>query len=105
MAKKISVTVVAKQVSKGSQSVTYEEILSLTGGRKVRISIKSDAYVQQSHARAHLWNGEKWNEIHHVHPAKMKTPHALYVRDCLPDSLFLADREELLRVADTVTKP
>jgi len=107
MAKKTSAKVLSKECGKVQQDVLYRETLMLTGGRKIRISIRSNAYDFQSHARAELWAGEKWENVHSILSSRMRTPHGLYVRaDREPvEHLFKADRDELLRVADAVSAP
>jgi hypothetical protein len=104
-AAKISTSTVAKQVAKGTQDVVYDEILNLSGGRKVKVSIRSDSYDFQSHAKISSWDGAKWHEVHRILHSMMKTPHGLYYRPGVVDETsFKADRDELIRVAEAVTK-
>jgi hypothetical protein len=105
-AKKINTGTVSKQIAKGTQDVVYDEILNLSGGRKVKVSIRSDSYAFQSHARASLWDGSKWHVVHSVHHSLMKTPSGLYYKSGGDTEVhFQADRAELLRVVEAVTKP
>jgi len=103
---KASAKVLSKECGLVQENVEYTETLVLTGGRKVRISIRSNPYSFQSHARAELWNGSEWKNVHKILSAKMKTPHGLYVRadrETPIEHHFKADRDELLRMADLVS--
>ena len=103
MAKRKEVSILAPQVALGRQDTTYKEILSVDG-KKLQISIKSDSYKFQSHARIHVWNGdnEGWTVVHFIHHELMKTPEGLVYlpqKRGLELSHYKADRDELMKVA------
>lgn len=91
------------EAAKLGQSVDFTEILVGFNGARIRIRIRSDSYVDQSHAIAEFWDGMRWNEVCRIAPAKMATERKLAYRppgtshgDPAP---FAADRNELLRIA------
>lgn len=89
---------ISKTYSKGQQSHNYQEILS-ADGKKLRISIKRDAYDFQSYARVEaLGNDEiKWNVIHSIPYTEIKMKKSYVSQASAAD--FADDRAELLRVA------
>ena len=103
MSTKPKVKTLHKEISKGGQSVAYAETLEFNKA-KLRISIYSDAYDFQSHARIEAFSPTdlKWNRLASIHYGVMKTRAKLYY---LPDdgglaeSHFMADRDNLLQQA------
>lgn len=97
---------ITQSVAASGQSVKYLEVFTAPSGVRFQVSIKSDAYDIQSFARISRWDGDKWQLVHHIHHAVMKTAPALVY---LPNNTgedarhFQADREELVRVALAVT--
>ena len=67
--------------SKGGQSVIYRAIYEFNG-HKVRLTIKSDSYANQSYARMDIFNPTdlKWNRLHYLHYADMHTETGLCYR-------------------------
>ena len=107
--------VIKREIAKSSQNVNYQEILRVgvkdgdlwQSHSKIRISIRSNAYRFQCHARISLWTGEEWKRIDHIDPGAMETQDGMYAswRDMKPydedakAGLFKKDRDALLRVA------
>lgn len=107
-------TSISKTINKSKQSIDFKEILKIDD-KKLMISIKSDSYDFQSHARIELWNGEKWHNIFSIHYEEMKTPSTLYhARENQPmnqqpsvvlrnnNSYFMNDRNKLLSTAKEI---
>ena len=100
------------KVSKGRQDLRYLEILKM-GGKKFRISIRSDSYDFQCHAKISIWNSDKdeWNLVYSIPYSEMKTESKLYyickskkidLKSYSAKSKFKEDREELIRLADEI---
>jgi hypothetical protein len=87
-------------VSKGSQSVSYVELLQ-AGDFKLRIEIKSDSYAAQSYARILVWSPAvlDWHFVECVPSSLMATPVGLIYlprETGVHKSHFLADRGALV---------
>jgi hypothetical protein len=104
-----------QQVSTGTQSLDYTEIVELVvktrsescRAHKLRVQIKSDSYANQSYARIEKYDGTLWQALHSIPWSVMGTQSKLcYMpKDMMPDDqreLFLTDRNELLRVAELI---
>ncbi len=99
-------TMLDSQIAKqGSQKIRCREIWNFTAGdatHKLRITIASDSYRDQSSAEAERWNGEEWKKIETLATGELKTQIGL---SNYPDKswnsrhLFAADIAELLRRA------
>ena len=92
---------IKKELSKGRQSMNYDEFLKLDG-LKLKISIKSDSYDFQCHARILVWSEQdlKWNLIDSIPFANMMSFDLdQYVTDKSLDGLFymLAQEEAKIR--------
>ena len=94
--------VVSDRTWQGHQSWNRELIENISG-KRVRFTIKVDAYDFQSWAKAELWNGEKWNSVHHIPGQQVKAfGKVSYVsRTCAP-SVFEPDINELRAVVKGV---
>lgn len=94
--------VISDRTWQGHQSWNREVIENI-GGKRVRLTVKVDAYDFQSWAKAELWNGEKWNTIHHIPGQEIKSfGQVSYVsRSCDP-KVFDKDLNELRSVAKGV---
>ncbi len=106
---------IKREIAKSAQDVNYQEILRVgvkhddlwQNHSKIRISIRSNAYRDQCHARVSLWTGEEWKRIDHIDPGAMTTRDGMYVSwddlsaydDDAKAGFFKIDRAELLRVA------
>jgi hypothetical protein len=89
------------EVAKSGQNVNYCEVLDF-GKRRIRIHIRSNSYQDQCHAKVEVWNDE-WKFVDSIDPGVMQTPKGLYsAREKPVRDPFLADRDELLRVAQAV---
>jgi hypothetical protein len=94
--------ILAKSVAKSDQNVNYSETLKHDKtGIKVRLSIRSNPYRFQCHARAEVWSPVtlSWNEAVSLDSGAMKTEVGLYI--VAPGRVvdgrdFLVDRNELL---------
>lgn len=96
--------VISKEVAKGQQDVVFKEIL-VTGGLRLRVDIRSDAYDFQSHARIDVFRPAdlKWNHLASIHYSVMTTPHKLYYKlNGTDEQWFLKDRNELVRQATEI---
>jgi hypothetical protein len=100
--------VLSSTQSLGQQSVTLLQLLSF-GKHKLRLTIKSDAYKFQSHARVEVMETSpaiKWNVLVYRPHGDMKTPEGLCyhsgagTRNFMPamgeDRLWLLDQTRLL---------
>lgn len=83
----------------GQQSWNRQIIESI-GDKKMRFTIKVDAYDFQSSAKAELWKDDGWREVHRIPGQQMKTcKNVSYVaRDVKPSS-FDGDLAELRSVS------
>lgn len=57
--------VISDRTWSGHQSWNREVIENI-GGKRVRMTVKVDAYDFQSFAKSELWNGEKWHTVHKI---------------------------------------
>ena len=104
-----SVKSLSLDIAAGSQPVNFVELLS-GWGQRLRISIKSDSYADQSYARIEVWSAAelKWNLAAYVQHGSMLTPAGLIYqpsRSGFQTSHFQADRTELIRLAGLVLGP
>ena len=93
-----------RQIALSRQSVFFTEILKI-GETRLKVSIESNSYSFQSHAKIMKWSGAKWNVVHFLHHESMKTPHTMYVWDVKKTKEpkhFMADRDQLIKVAKEV---
>jgi hypothetical protein len=68
-------------VDNTSQSVYYVELLRLEQGDKLRISIRANAYRDQSSADIERWDGSQWRQVFHLNGGAMFTAvEGMYVR-------------------------
>lgn len=94
-------------ISKGTQSVQYNELITVGGSVKhmIMLTIKSDSYRDQCVALAERWDGAKWQRVIDIPTSAMKTEISLVY---LPNSTgmnaqhFTTDRNELLRLVGLV---
>lgn len=107
MAAKIKV--IDKRICRASQDVDYVEVLTLSCSlqdHKLRITIRSNAYANQSYAKVERWNGDEWKYLHSLGGGNMKTPTALYVHHPSVDGdlegKFRKDRDELVKLAGDI---
>ena len=70
--------VISDRTWQGHQSWNREVIENI-GGKRVRLTVKVDAYDFQSWAKAELWSGDKWNTIHHI-PAEVTDGNSQRIR-------------------------
>ena len=63
-------TLLVETLGAGEQSRTLTQIFGFNG-RKVRVSVKADSYKHQGHARAELWDGNRWHESASLLPMLM----------------------------------
>lgn len=75
-AKTKEVKALTSSISKGQQSVTLLELLELNT-HKLRLSIKSDAYKFQSHAKIERWDGTQWQIVWSIPHGAMSTEEGL----------------------------
>jgi hypothetical protein len=77
-------TVVSQNISKGSQDVIFSLLEKWPGAEgkttKIKFEVRSDSYQFQCYAVASVWNENdlKWNRVHSIHHADMKTKNSLY---------------------------
>ena len=77
------------------------EVIERIGDRKVRLTVKVDAYDFQSYGKAELWSGEEWKQVHRIPGQELRTKVSYVARDVKP-AAFAADIVELRRVAEEV---
>lgn len=84
-------------VSKGSQSLIYYELLKL-GPHTCQISIESDSYRFQCHARAEIWSSRdlRWNPVTSVHFSQTATKSGLASAQIAGPTDFATDRDTLV---------
>lgn len=100
--KRPGVTLISERTWQGHQSWNREVIENI-GGKRLRFTIKVDAYDFQSWGKAELWNGERWNEIHHIPGQKLRCMRMVsYVSRTCDPALFEGDIKELRSVAKGV---
>lgn len=99
---------ISEEIHKGRQDVNFTEVLVLnhndrSGGaeHKLKISICSDSYKEQCHARVSRWDGTQWQLLHKIRSMATK-PELAYVPATTTSDDFKADRKELLRVAEQI---
>ena len=92
-----------RETSRQGQDVTYQELILLDSGMRLRVDIRSNAYLEQSWARILMWSGRTWQEVWSIPCGQMQTKQALYVqRGPVSVDEFAKDRDELLKVARVV---
>ncbi len=92
------------QLSKGQQDYIYTEILSWNS-HKLRVSIKSDSYEFQSHAKIARWDGDKWHNVYSIPYSQMSTKHGVYYQDHVRKITvddFQDDRDKLIIMAKEI---
>lgn len=80
---------------RGQQSVN-REVIETVGVRRVRYTVRIDAYNFQSYARSEVWRDE-WVQIHRISGEQLSTS-ASYVDKNVAATAFDADIDELRRV-------
>lgn len=103
---KSAVKSLSLDIAPGGQSIHFTELL-FGWDHRLRISIKSDSYRQQSYARMEVWSSAAltWNGVASIHHGSMRTRIGL---SSLPGGSglkaleFQADRDELIRLAGLV---
>jgi hypothetical protein len=95
---------ISQEIHKGKQDVRFTEVLVFnrddpTGGaeHKLKVSILSDSYDFQCHARVSRWDGSQWQLVHQIR--NMATRDKLAYCQSYSEKDFTKDRDELLRVA------
>jgi hypothetical protein len=75
------ITTLDQTISNGRQATTAVSILTI-GTFKVRLTVKSDSYDFQCHAKAEVFNFDtlSWNHLYSIPFAQMKTPVGLVYR-------------------------
>lgn len=68
----------------------------------LQIEIRSDSYQNQCYARVKRWDGEKWQLVHFIPNADMKTPKGLAYMDGGFERQFVSDRQDLINVASAI---
>lgn len=84
-----------------SEQSWYRELIVEVGSRKLRFFVRKNAYVFQSYARACVWSGDEWKQVHRIAGEQLLTEARYTDRGVTPDA-FLADIAELRRVASAV---
>lgn len=82
----------------GGQAVRYETLWKVAD-HKLRVTVYSDSYVDQSYARIERWDGARWQEVADLASHERKTETKLYYNQSVSAALFTADEKELLRRA------
>jgi len=85
---------ISLEIKCGGQKGRLTEVLSV-GENRLKVSIASDSYDAQSHARVLRWDGTEWKLLHSLLSVKTKASYA----SGATAATFAADRAELLRVA------
>lgn len=95
-------SVISDRTWAGHQSWN-RQVIENVGGKRVRLTVKVDAYDFQSWGKAELWNGEQWHTVHTIPGQQLQSfKKTSYVsRDCQP-SVFDADLTELRSVTKGV---
>jgi hypothetical protein len=73
-------------VGNTQQSVVYTELLRLVleaqAPHRLRITIRANAYVDQSHGEIERWDGDRWQQVFYLNGGEMQTPvKGMYVAD------------------------
>ena len=92
------ITTISATISRGRQTVNYLEYLNCNG-RKLMISIASDAYDFQCHARLSALDehGLRWNVVVFRHTGQIATqPGLIYQARPVVNADFKADRDFLV---------
>jgi hypothetical protein len=99
------VRTIDRQVTHGSQDLTYVEVLMLRDHR-LRVEIRSDAYEDQSYARIKRWDGNQWQFLHDLGRGVRKTPAKMHYKDPAihgsQEAVFLKDRDTLVKLAGEI---
>jgi len=59
---------ISRRTWNAAQSWNYEELLEIvfpTGSAKLRLTIRSNAYVDQSYGTLERWDGSRWQQVVH----------------------------------------
>lgn len=72
----------------------------------LKINIKCDTHVDQSHARISLWNKHKWEFLAHIPYPRMDsrwhpTSHESHIRDFKSDEYELLNLSEMILYSET----
>ena len=79
------------------------EIIENIEGRRVRLTVKVDAYDFQSYGRAELWNGSEWKKVHSIPGQQLSAfKKVSYVSRSCPPTSFDNDLNELRAVTKGV---
>ena len=89
---------ISVDIGEPGQSARLVEVLKLDE-HVVRIDIRSDSYVENSHARIERFDGAKWETVHFILPQSMKTERGGYSPKAGRFEYFAVDRERLIKVA------
>lgn len=92
------------KITKGSQSTLFTYICQY-GALKLRFSIKSDAYEENSYARVAVWAQDalSWNAVASIQPSDMETDTGLVYRPNWSDERhYEADYDRLQALAAIV---
>jgi hypothetical protein len=101
MAKTAKNTTIDVTVTKSGQAAYFTELLTPFEHR-LRVSIKSDTYAEQSDARIERFDGSRWHEVWTIQPGAMKTPSSLVYSQTLSAGDFKDDRDLLVERAITI---
>jgi len=97
----IEVKKINSSFSKGQQSVTYKEILTI-GKNKCKIVIKRDSYDFQSHANIEVFDNMKWNRLDHIPYANMDVCIKNVYHVNAVEYQFANDRDALISLAKDI---
>lgn len=87
------------EVAVGDSDAILTQIYEFSGGHKMRLKIRSNAYRFQCSAKIERHDGAQWHELARIEPMAMETPHGLVYGKRTRGELmraFDADRETLL---------
>jgi len=99
-------TTLSLTIGAGKQSAEYKEIIKVKD-KRIKISIKSDSYLNQCHAISYLWSNTGWNLIHSIPYSAMNTEKELrtsidFAKKESNKSFFKADRDLLLSISKKI---
>jgi len=97
---------ISKTISSGDLAVYFDENLEYNG-YKLRVKIRSNAYLFQSYANIEIFYNAsgKWSNFASIHYGAMKTMAGLIYlpnNTGLKEGNFAADRKELLRLVEEI---
>jgi len=96
---------IQKNLYNQNQSWNYLEIIEDTHGNRLRISVRRNAYEEQSHAKVERWDGNQWQFVTSIPITECACYDISYVTKDPDQTLFEQDAVMLRLYAEAICKP